>query len=135
MQNLRLDRENPRDIGFVEACIVPGIISLEEFKDWIYFVIEHYDGEIPGYFFKILDLKHRFDYNSFEIMGFVPHWEFDESDYDALTGIGFRRGTLVSDDQFTREEALKALERKPYIEKKFYEMFPFLKEKDGVKDI
>lgn len=121
-------------MGFVHACIVPGIITLDEMKDWIYHVIEFYD-DIPSYFFRILDLEHRFDYNSFEIMGFVPHWEFDESDYDALTGIGFRRSTLVSDDQFTREEALKALERKPYIEKKFYEMFPFLKEKDGVKDI
>ncbi|MCC5978073.1 MAG: hypothetical protein JJU21_08420, partial [Salinarimonas sp.] len=77
----------------------------------------------------------RRDYKSLDILGYVPHWEFDDSDIDALVGIGFKRKKTSSDDHLTREEALAALQRKPHIEKKFYEMFPFLKEKDGVKDL
>jgi len=134
MKNLRLERDNPRDIGFVHACITTGIITFDELKDWIYYVIENYE-DVPSYFFKILDLEDRRDYKSLDILGYVPHWEFDDSDIDALVGIGFKRKKTSSDDHLTREEALAALQRKPHIEKKFYEMFPFLKEKDGVKDI
>ena len=134
MQELKLVRNNSDDIGFVHACLIPGVINLDELKEWIYFVIEHYD-QTPSYFFRILDLNHKFEYNAFEIMGFVPGFEPKKDEYNALIGVGFKRGAINSNDNLTRKDAIKALERNPHIEKKFYEMFPFLKEKDGVTDL
>jgi len=134
VSKLRLEIDDSSDIGFVDNCLVPGVISLNEFKEWIYFVIENHD-DIPSYFFEILDLNHKFEYNCLRIMGFAPKWEYNDASLDALVGIGFKRGAITTNDNLTREEALRALERNPHIEKKFYEMFPFLKERDGVTDL
>lgn len=134
MRKLRLERNDSDDIGFVHACFIPGIITINEYKEWIYYVIEKYD-DIPSYFFKILDIDAKRDYKTRDVIGFVPDYEPQRAEYDALIGIGFKRGAIATNDNLTREEALRALERNPHIEKKFYEMFPFLKEKDGVTDL
>jgi len=134
MSKLRLEIDDSSDIGFVDNYLVPGVISLNEFKKWIYFVIENHD-DISSQFFKILVLNHKFECNCLRIMGFAPKWEYNDAPLDALVGIGFKRGAITTNDNLTREEALRALERNPHIEKKFYEMFPFLKEKDGITNL
>ncbi|WP_421710315.1 hypothetical protein [Algihabitans sp.] len=125
VRDLRLEKNDCDDIGFVKACLVAGVIDFEEFKKWIYHVIEN-QNEVPSYFWDILDLKNKFDFKPISIMGFIPYWEHDEGEGNALDGIGYRRKTDFSSDVVSREQATKSLEKNMHIEQRFRDTFPFI---------
>ena len=131
---LKLDRDDFEDIGFVKTCFIADIINICELKDWIYLVIEKQD-EVPFYLFKMLELKSKRDFKPLDIIGYVPFWMHTDAEYDALLGVGYLRSGDFWSDKVSRHKALERLNNNMHIRARFYEMFPFLKEKDGVTDI
>ncbi|MDO5658438.1 MAG: hypothetical protein Q4G36_08970 [Paracoccus sp. (in: a-proteobacteria)] len=49
MGRFRLTKSDSEDIGFVQSCLTAGIISFDEFKKWIFWVVETED-DVPSYF-------------------------------------------------------------------------------------
>ncbi|KPQ22191.1 MULTISPECIES: hypothetical protein [unclassified Halomonas] len=124
-RNFRLEKNDSDDIGFAKASLVSGVLKFSEFKQWLYYVIEHQD-QVPAYFWDILDIENKFDFKPFSVMGFNPSWEHTESESDALDGIGYRRWNDFLSDAVPREVALQELDRNPHVEKRFRETFPFI---------
>lgn len=129
---LRLTKNDSADIAFVKLCLMSGAISQDELREWLYHVIEHYD-DIPTYFFDLLDAKDLREMfrGANGPIGFFTSSDLSEIESDALTGIAYKRGfydgPLGYDVHIERDEALKALQQNPHIEKRFCEMFPFIK--------
>lgn len=123
----RISKENSEDIDFAGTCVISSIITFEEFKKWLYLIIEQSD-QIPEYVYDVLDLNRKFDFTlrSYQILGFDIGYEGTISEENALYGIGYRRNPNYRSDAVSREEALKALVENPHIEKRFREMFPFI---------
>ncbi|MCZ4283148.1 hypothetical protein O4H49_20385 [Kiloniella laminariae] len=126
-KSFRLEKNNSDDIGFASTCLVAGIIDFDEFKAWLYFVMENSD-EIPSYFFNILDINEKFEYTlkRQEVVGFTPSWEGTTFEENALYGIGYKRNIAYQNDVVSQISALKALSKNPHIEERFKETFPFL---------
>jgi hypothetical protein len=123
----RLTKEDGEDIGFASTCLVASAISFSEFKEWLYYVIQH-SNNVPNYFFDILDIEEKFDYtlkrNS--IVGFTPSWEGARQEEHAIDGIAYKRNPNHNSDSVSRNDALIALKENPHIEKRFRELFPFV---------
>lgn len=126
-RRFHVTKEDSTDIGFAVTCLIAGVITFEEFKDWLYFVIERSE-EAPSYFFDILDVKEKFDFTLkvSKYLGFWAAWNATDHELDALQGIGFRRFPEFHSDASQREEALRMLAENPHVEKQFREMFPFI---------
>ena len=126
--DFKLEKNNSDDIGFASTCLIADILSFEEFKQWLYYVIEHAD-DVPTYFFDILDIKEKFDFTlkRHEVIGFTPSWQgSSDKEEDALDGIGYKRNSDFSSDASSKEAALKALSENPHIEQRFRDTFPFI---------
>lgn len=127
--SFKLSKGDSDDIGFASTCLVAGVINFDEFKQWLYFVIENSD-DIPGYVFDVLDLHDKFDFTlrMNELMGFHASWQGQcSSEENALDGIAYKRNNDFVSDAVSREEALLDLEKHPQIENKFQTLFPFIK--------
>lgn len=113
------------------ACLLYGAITNEEFKEWIYLVIEHVD-EMPGYLFDILDCKETdgFKLSVYKMIGFTPSYELTDDESTSLTGIAVKRGLTDlkwEDDPINSlEEAKRVMSDNPHVEKRFRETFPFI---------
>lgn len=125
MPKWRMTKDNCDDIGFAYACLVSGVISFEEFKTWLYLVVEQ-DGDVPNYVWDAIDLTQKFDFLPLKIMGFTPHWDHSLDEADALLGIGYRRGDDFTCDAMGQDAALKILRDNPQIEDRFRTTFPFI---------
>lgn len=121
----RLSKNDSSDIGFALACLTCGAIHFREFKDWLFYVIEHGEDP-PGYIFDMLDIDLRVDFKPHEIMGFVATTGLSGEELDALTGIGFQRGIVEKEDTVSRSNALKKLQDNPVFQQRFRQFFPFL---------
>lgn len=124
----RLTKGNSEDIGFVSTCLVTSAITFSEFKEWIYYVIQHTEN-VPPYLFDILGINEKYDYTlkRQSVIGFTPSWKGTKQEEDALDGIAYKRNPNYKSDAVSRDEALKALKEQSHIEKHFREMFPFIK--------
>lgn len=124
MPNLRLTKDDCDDIGFARACLTAGIISFDEFKQWLYLVVEQEDS-VPNYIWDLIDLKEEFDFKPLKIMGFNPYWVHTDVEDDALEGIGYKRRQDFVSDAVSRPTALRILEENRHIAERFQQMFPF----------
>jgi len=124
--SLRLEKNDCDDIGFARACLISGVVDFDEFKQWIYHVVEIQD-EVPSYFWDILDIEDKFDFKPLSIMGFNPYWQHTGTEEYALDGIAYKRRKDHVSDAVSSKAALNALVENPHIEKRFREMFPFIK--------
>jgi hypothetical protein len=124
----RLTKTDSEDIGFASTCLVAGAITFSEFKGWLYFVIQHTD-DVPNYFFDILDIQEKFDYTlkRHSIVGFTLGWECTRQEENALDGIAYKRNSNHDSDSVSRNDALIALKENPHIEKRFRDLFPFIR--------
>lgn len=130
MAKFRLTRDDSDDVGFALTCLISGVITFEEFKDWIYHVIEHEDvDDIPGYFFRILDIDNKFDFTNraTEVMGFYPGFGPTKDESRAICAIGYQRFEGYHSDFVNKERALSAALRNPQIVQRFRNTFPFIK--------
>ena len=126
-RRFQLTKDDSADIAFATSSLIIGAITFEEFKEWLYFVIEHSD-EVPSYFFDILNAREKFNFTLkvADYLGFWAAWDASDSELDALRGIGFYRFPEFHSDVVQRDQALKALAQNPHVEKRFREMFPFI---------
>ena len=123
-----LNKGNSGDIAFANAALTACAVSFDEFKEWIYFLIQECD-ELPLYVYSILDVKEKFDYTlrQQEVIGFTAYWDGKtKKEYYALIGIAYKRNVSHISDACDREEALQALRDNPHIEQRFRETFPFI---------
>lgn len=125
MAGLHLTKNNCDDIGFAKSCLLAGVISFDEFKKWLFWVVEN-EEEVPNYFWDLIDLKEKDEFNPLRIMGFNPYWSHSDDEDDALDGIGYKRKPDFTSDATSRTDALRKLANNPHIEKRFRETFPFI---------
>lgn len=127
MARFHLVKGDGADIGFATTCLISGVITFSEFKDWLHYVIEN-STDVPGYIFDILDCKEKFDYTlrARPIVGFDPAWDATSDELTALEGVGFIRFPDFNTDASSKEQALEALERNRHVEGRFRELFPFI---------
>ena len=127
MRDFRLVKNDSADIGFATTCLIGGVITFSEFRDWLYFVIKNTD-EVPNYFFDILDIEEKFDYTlqTARLLGFHPGWDATDIELLALDGVAFMRFPNYQTDASERDEAISALQKNPHVAKLFGEFFPFI---------
>ena len=125
LRDFRLEKNDCDDIGFVKACLVAGVIDFDEFKKWIYYVIENQE-EVPSYFWDICDIRDKFDFKPIAVMGFNPYWKHSQEEGEALDGIGYKRFADFRSDASSKQDALRALVKNPHIEIRFNNTFPFI---------
>lgn len=119
-------KEDSDEIGFVIPCLFSGSLTREEFKLWIYSVIEKYDN-LPIYIYELADFNDSL-FKITKVIGFVPHWPFSDKARFALSGLAHKRGFEFKDDsRLTKEQSLKILKRYPEVEERFRRTFPFIK--------
>lgn len=125
MVGLRLTKDNCEDIGFVRVCLLAGVVSFDEFKQWLFWVVEN-EEEVPSYFWDLIDLKEKFEFKPLKVMGFNPYWLHNDDEDDALDGIGYKRRPDFRSDVTSRIDALQKLASNPHIEERFKTTFPFI---------
>ncbi len=125
MASVRLTKDDCEDIGFAKSCLTAGILSFDEFKQWLFLVIENED-DVPNYVWDIIDLKEKFDFVPLRIMGFNPYWKHTNDEDDALDGIGYKRRSDFNSDAVSRSDALQKLADNSHIEDRFKTTFPFI---------
>ncbi|MEM9787766.1 MAG: hypothetical protein AAF801_14780, partial [Pseudomonadota bacterium] len=111
-----------------------GMITMEEFHQWIHMVIENIPGnDVPPHLIALLAVKNRA--NVFRpneaVMRRIPHDPFITDDrFDAMLGLQFfmRRDKTQAND-ITQAEAEEALRANPEVADRFFALFPFLMEK------
>lgn len=124
---LRLTKEDSDDLGFATECVTADALTFDEFKTWIYGIIEKSDN-YPAFLLDIAAIDEKFDFtlNTMRVVGFEPHWRHSDAEYLAIDGIAYRRFPDHESDAAPRSKAIAALEQNPQIEKRFREMFPFI---------
>ena len=122
------------DLGFVLSCLALGMITMEEFHQWIHHVIDQTPGgDVPPHLVALLALKKPasvFKPNEM-VMRRIPHDPFiTDARFDAMLGLQFflRRDKTQAVD-ITQGEAEAALRRNPEVADRFFALFPFLMEK------
>ena len=122
------------DLGFVLSCLALGMISMEEFHQWIHHVIDRTPAaEVPPHLISMLALRKPasvFKPNE-AVMRRIPHDPFITDDrFDAMLGLQFflRRDKTQAVD-ITQGQAEAALRRNPEVADRFFALFPFLTEK------
>ena len=122
------------DLGFVLSCLALGMITMEEFHQWIHYVIDHTPGgDVPPHLVALLAVKNRT--NVFRpnqaVMRRIPHDPFITDDrFDAMLGLQFfLRIDRTQANDITQAEAEDALRRNPEVADRFFALFPFLMEK------
>ena len=125
MAGFRLTKDNCEDIGFAKSCLLAGVVTFDEFKQWLFWVVEN-ESEVPAYFWDIIDLQESYEFKPLRIMGFNPYWLHNDDEDAALDGIGFKRWSNFASDSISRTEALQKLAKNPHIEERFRAAFPFI---------
>lgn len=122
------------DLGFVLSCLALGMITMDEFHQWIHHVIDQTPGgDVPPHLVALLAVKNRT--NVFRpnqaVMRRIPHDPFITDDrFDAMLGLQFfLRVDRTQANDITQAEAEAALRRNPEVADRFFALFPFLMEK------
>ncbi len=131
MKKFRLTKEDSKDLGFASLCLTFGALTLDDFKQWIYYIIEYSDiDDIPTYLFDYLDVGEENGPNFHEVVPWVPCSGLkDDTDYNSVSGIFAMRGgynNMNYEPRVSKGTAIRALKNSPHIEKRFRESFPFI---------
>lgn len=124
--------EGLENLDFTLRSMHSNCVSFNEFKEWIYLMIENYEN-LPTYFFDFLDAD-----NLNEIYRLInsdrhasnAHINLTSGERRALYGIAYKRGRFTKENPSeicTEKTALKNLEQNSHILQRFRETFPFIK--------
>lgn len=125
MHKFKITKGDSEDIAFAQDCLISGVLKLEEFKDWLYIVVNT-EELVPSYVWELLDLNNKHEYNPIRILEYAPVWRHSGNESDALRGIGYKRHVDFTSDAISREDALRKLKENPHIEERFRAAFPFI---------
>lgn len=121
-----LTREDHDIIGFVVDALFDHAIDVNELKEWAINVVTNNNvDELPMYIIDLMDYE-GYAKDICKVIGFLPGWKHSKKQSIALYGIAVKRGHRLTDYDISDEEALKALQQHPEIEKRFRETFPFI---------
>ncbi|MFU2090578.1 hypothetical protein ACU6T4_11620 [Avibacterium paragallinarum] len=123
---LKLTKNESSDIGFAKSSLISEAITLDEFNEWVIFIIDNYPvDELPIYLFDLVDFQ-GYLCDLIGIIGFTPNSELNESENNALYGIAIKRFGNIIDCPISYDCALNALNNNPHVLTKFREIFPFI---------
>lgn len=126
MKKFNLTKDNSEDIGFVTDCLLMGVISLKELKEWICKIIHQCDVDsLPTYIYNLLDYNGE-NSGVYNVISFSPNSKLRKIDEYALYGIGIKRFGTIFDMPIPRDVALNALDKNPYILERFKKEFDFI---------
>ena len=120
-----LTRNDSSDIDFALACLMTRAIHFSEFKEWLYFVIEHAEAP-PSYVFEMLDVDLYVDFKPLNIRGWHSEPELTDGEWDALEGVSFMRNINSFEDRISRTQAIAQLQYNPAFFDRVKDFFPFL---------
>lgn len=119
------------EVGFVLASRFSGAILFQEIIDWCFYKIESF-SDLPTYIFDIVSTSSISELR--DAVGILQYgrfnYELSDAEWEALTGIAYKRGFYTKEDPCdvcTEKTALENLEKNPHILKKFKQTFPFIK--------
>ncbi|MCK3655910.1 hypothetical protein A4G19_09095 [Pasteurellaceae bacterium Macca] len=122
----KLVLNNSEDIGFATDCLLMGLISLNEFKEWVCKIINKYNIEdVPEYLYDLADYNEDV-VGVYNIIGFSPNSNLKEEDEHALYGIAVKRFGVVFDMPISSKKALVALKKNPQVLVRFKREFSFI---------
>lgn len=122
----KLTLNDSEDIGFATDCLLMGVISLNEFKEWVYKIVKQYNVEdLPIYIYDLTDYNEEVA-GVYNIIGFSPNSNLKRIDEYALYGIAVKRFGGVFDMPISSNKALIALGDNPQILERFKREFPFI---------
>lgn len=121
----RVTRDDSEDLGFALSCLFSGAVTLEEFKGWIYLVLEQSD-EFPDYLVNLTDVEHQHELLSGwrDLVGFWPESPLSPREKKAVTGIAYARFEGFRDDTIRRGAASSALREADALRERFARSFP-----------
>lgn len=115
------------EIKFVYACFAAESISISELQKWADSRLLMCDDADLLDYYALLSVFNGKLVQLYELTrDIVCTWDGGNKYGFALIGIAFKRGAVPFEDSPSREEALKALERYPEVEKLFRVVFPFI---------
>lgn len=122
----KLTLNNSEDIGFATDCLLMGVISLNEFKEWVYKIIKQYSIEdLPIYIFDLADYNEEIA-GIYNVIGFSPNSNLSKIDEYALYGIAVKRFGSILDMPISIQKALETLGNNSKLLERFKIEFPFI---------
>jgi len=118
-------RDDSADLGFALSCLVPGAITLEEFKNWIYLVLAESE-EFPDYLIELIDFEHKHELirSWRDVVGFWPASPLSRVEERGVVGIGYARFPQFRHDTISRGEARATLQQSDALRDRFARSFP-----------
>jgi hypothetical protein len=121
-----LDKESSDEIGFVIAALFCSALSLDELHKWCFELISSKEiDDFPPYIFELADFKGPL-VGVHDVIGFAPVWKHTKDDRAALYGIAAKRKIERYEWPVSPDVALKKLNERPEIERRFKATFPFI---------
>ena len=119
--------EDSSILGFALKCQIKGVITLEEFKEFLYEIINQNNIEdIPAFFWDLIDISYENMIHLEQIIGFSPYCTLSDDENNALYGIGYIRWeNFVC--PINRTYAMDLLSQNMHILDRFKKMFTFIK--------
>lgn len=113
-------------MGFVLTSLFCSAIDRQELQAWCYrFIGELESDTVPGYLFDLAEYNGSLAKID-SLLGFLPNWKHSDDDENALVGIGMKRGMKAFEWPVSEAIAMAALARRPEVEARFRETFPFI---------
>lgn len=118
--------EDSSVLGFALKCQIKGIITFEEFKWFLYEVIDKNNTQdIPVFFWDLIDVSYEKMLHLEQIIGFSPYCTLSDDENNALYGIGYIRWDDYS-CPINSSYAMECLNENMHILERFKKMFTFI---------
>ncbi|SHI99292.1 hypothetical protein SAMN02745244_01492 [Tessaracoccus bendigoensis DSM 12906] len=107
------------------SCLAAGAVTLDEFKGWIYLVLEQSD-EFPDFLIDLIDVTHKHELLSGwrNLIGFWPTSALSPQEKNAVVGIAYARFEAFRHDTIRRGAAISALRESEALRTRFARSFP-----------
>jgi len=119
---MKIDKENSDDLGFALSALACQAITIDEFKEWVGFVIGNF--QYPEEFVDLLDAQ--FIVDACKAIPFTPTLADREAIEKALYGVAYSRFSGLFDASVPEPAAREALSQRGDVLDRFRETFPFI---------
>ncbi|BFU60557.1 MULTISPECIES: hypothetical protein [Rodentibacter] len=123
----KIYKNNASDLNFAISCLYNQAVNLDEFKQWVELVINDLESdEIPLFMFDLLFFNDSL-FKIYDVIGFEFNNDLSKEEDYALYYIAYERFKVLYDPCVSKDDAIIALNKHPYILDKYKKMFPFIK--------
>ncbi|KMK52213.1 hypothetical protein RO21_02135 [[Actinobacillus] muris] len=125
-------------IGFSIVCLYSGVIKFNEFKQWLYNLINNTDvDKLPSYIWDLIDVETGENANISLIVDSDTNSGLDEEQENALMAIALERDPILFKDfdpHITKKKAFRAFKRFPSVLNRVKEEFYFIEELQKIRE-